>query len=413
MIRKPELLAPAGDLTKLRFAIEYGADAVYIGGEAFGLRTASRNFDMSDMAEGVCFAHDCGRKVYLTTNIIPHNADINAFAEYLDNAVATGIDAVIVADLGLFALIHKRYPELPIHVSTQANNVNYMSANVWRELGAARVVLARELSFGEVAEIRRKTPPELELESFVHGAMCVSYSGRCLLSNYLTGRDANQGACAQPCRWKYALVEEKRPGQYMPVMEDDDGSFIFNSKDLCMIEHLPQLIETGINTLKIEGRVKSEYYVATVVKAYREAIDRYFEDPDGYVFNPADLQELQKVSHRPYCTGFYLGNTNSGSQVYANSSYIRDYDIVGQVIGYDAESGIATVAQRNKMHVGDTIEIIQPGKPYFEQTVEWLKNSGGESIESTPHAEMVYTMPVAQPVSEYAMIRIGSLVSGE
>ncbi len=410
--KKIELLAPAGDLTKLKMAILYGADAVYIGGEAFGLRTASKNFDMADMEEGVRFAHERGKKVYLTTNIIPHNSDLVGFEEFLDKVVKIGIDAVIVADIGLFTLIHERYPELDIHVSTQANNVNYLSANVWHKMGASRVVLAREMSLDEIAEIRKKTPPELEIEAFVHGAMCISYSGRCLLSNYLTGRDANKGECAQPCRWNYALMEEKRPGEYIHVGESEQGSFFFNSKDLCMIDHIPELVESGVMSFKIEGRVKSEYYVATVVKAYRQEIDRYLSDPENYKFDPESLNEVLKVSHRPYTHGFYFGKTDANAQVYESSSYIRDFDIVGLVLDYDEKTGIATVEQRNKFSVGDTVEIMQPEGKYFEQKVEWLKNADGEEIASTPHAQMIFTMKTDMPVVKDSMVRKGELVSG-
>ncbi len=409
---KLELLAPAGDLVKLKMAILYGADAVYIGGEAFGLRTASKNFDLKDMQEGIKFAHERGKKVYLTTNIIPHNADLGCFNDYLDSVVSLGIDALIVADIGLFSLIRKRYPDIDIHISTQANNVNYLSANVWHEMGAKRVVLARELSLEEIRQIRENTSSELEIEAFVHGAMCISYSGRCLLSNYLTKRDANKGECAQPCRWNYALVEEKRPGEYIHVGEDEQGSFFFNSKDLCMIEHIPELVKSGITSFKIEGRVKSEYYVSTVVQAYRTELDRYIADPEGYEFDTESLNEVLKVSHRPYTHGFYFGKTDANSQVYETSSYIRDYDIVGFITDYDEKTGIATVEQRNKMNVGDTIEIIQPGKPYFSQKVEWLKNAEGEDITSTPHAQMVYTMKTDKPVTKNAMIRRGELISG-
>lgn len=406
-----ELLAPAGDLTKLKMAILYGADAVYIGGEAFGLRTASKNFSMEEMAEGIHFAHERGKKVYLTTNIIPHNSDLDGFEEFIDEVVKIGIDAVIVADIGLFTLIHERHPQLDIHISTQANNVNYLSANVWHKMGASRVVLAREMSLDEIAEIRAKTPPELEIEAFVHGAMCISYSGRCLLSNYLTKRDANKGECAQPCRWNYALVEEKRPGEYIHVGEDEKGSFFFNSKDLCMIDHIPELVNSGIMSFKIEGRVKSEYYVATIVKAYRTEIDRYLSDPENYRFDPESLNEVLKVSHRPYTHGFYFGKTDANSQVYETSSYIRDYDIVGFILDYDVASGIATVEQRNKFSVGDTVEIIQPTGKYFSQKVEWLKNADGESITSTPHAQMRFTMKTDMPVVANSMIRKGELVS--
>lgn len=412
-MRVPELLAPAGDLSKLKIAIKYGADAVYIGGEAFGLRTASKNFDLAQMEEGVRYAHDRKKKVYLATNIIPHNDDIQAFTAYLDDVVSIGIDAVIVADLGIFTIVRKRYDSLPIHISTQANTVNYVTAAAWHDMGAARVVLARELGLDEIAQIRQNTAPELELEAFVHGAMCISYSGRCLLSNYLTGRDANKGACAQPCRWKYALVEEKRPGQYFPIEENDAGSFLFNSKDLCMIASIPQLIDSGITSFKIEGRVKSEYYVATVVKAYREEIDRYLRDPASYQMDPESYRELLKVSHRPYCTGFYLGKTDEHSQVYATSSYIRDYDIVGQVLDYDAASGIATIEQRNKICVGDEIEVMQPSRPYFTQKVGRMLDRDGNAIQTTPHAQMIYTMQMEQPVCVDAMLRKGRLISNQ
>ncbi len=410
---KLELLAPAGDLLKLKIAILYGADAVYIGGEAFGLRTASKNFDLKDMQEGIRFAHERGKKVYLTTNIIPHNEELESFEDYLDSVVALGIDALIVADIGLFSFIRKRYPNIDIHISTQANNVNYLSANVWHDMGAKRVVLARELSIEEVSQIRQKTPNELEIEAFVHGAMCISYSGRCLLSNYLTGRDANKGECAQPCRWNYALVEEKRPGEYFHVGEDEKGSFFFNSKDLCMIEHIPELVKSGITSFKIEGRVKSEYYVATIIKAYRAELDKYIQNPDTYKFDKENLNEVLKVSHRPYTHGFYFGKTDANSQVYDTSSYIRDYDIVGFVLDYNEKTGIATVEQRNKFCVGDTVEIIQPNEPYFSQKVEWLKNATGEYVTSVPHAQMIFTMKTEKPVVPNAMIRKGELVSGK
>ncbi len=412
-MQKPELLAPAGDLEKLKMAVLYGADAVYIGGESFGLRVASKNFDRAQMEEGIRFAHERGVKVYVTVNIIPHNTQLNGFPEYLDMLCEIGADAVIVADLGLFSMVRELHPEMSVHVSTQANNVNYETVRMWHRLGAERVVLARELSLTEIREIREKTDPALELEAFVHGAMCISYSGRCLLSNYLTKRDANLGACAQPCRWKYALVEEKRPGEYMEISEHENGTFIFNSKDLNMIAHIPELVESGITSFKIEGRVKSEYYVATVVNAYRRELDRYFADPAHYVFDEGALEEVLKVSHRPYCTGFYFGKTDENSQVYENSSYIRDYDIVGFILDYDEKTGIATVAQRNKFSVGDTVEIMQPGKPYFTQKVEWMKNEAGEDIDCVPHAEMVFTMKLDQPACKNAMIRKGELVSGK
>lgn len=402
---KPELLAPGGSLEKLKAAIEYGADAVYIGGEAYSLRVAAENFTLDEMREGVEFAHARGKKVYLTANILPHNSDIADFEDYLCKIRPLGVDAVLVADLGMFDIIKKAAPELDIHVSTQANNVNYRSACVWHEMGAKRVVLAREMSLGEIEEIRAKTPGTLELEAFVHGAMCISYSGRCLLSNYMTGRDANLGACAHPCRWNYALVEQTRPGEYMPVFENERGSFIFNSKDLCMIEHIPELVKAGITSLKIEGRVKTSYYLATVVKAYREEIDRYFADPDGYKFNPEQLDELCKVSHRPYTTGFYFGKPSGNEQVYTDSSYIREYDLIGIVTDYNKDSKIAQISQRNRFFDGDELEIMQPGKPFFVQKVHGMTNESGEAIEVANHAAMTVNLYVDKPVAIGAMLR--------
>lgn len=412
-MRKPELLAPAGDLTKLKFAIEYGADAVYIGGEEFGLRSASKNFSPKEMAEGIKYAHERGKKVYVTVNIIPHNDEIDKLEEFLSMLSKLGADALIVADLGVFSVAKRLFPNLEIHVSTQANNVNYASANTWYELGAKRVVVARELSLSEIEKIRQKIPPDMDIEAFVHGAMCISYSGRCLLSNYLTGRDSNHGECAQPCRWKYALVEMQRPGQYIPIDENESGSFIFNSKDLCMIQHIPDLINAGISSFKIEGRVKSEYYVATVVKAYRREIDRYMADPENYRFDEDSFNEVLKVSHRPYTDGFYYHKPGPDAQVYESSSYIRDYDLVAQILSYDEKTGIAVCSQRNKFYAGDTVEILTPDGENFSQKIEWLKNEEGETIESTPHPEMIFTTKIIKPVNEFSMIRKGELVSGK
>lgn len=404
-MNKPELLAPGGSLEKLKTAIEYGADAVYIGGEAYSLRTAAENFSIDDMKEGIRFAHERGKKVYLTANILPHNEDINAFEEYIKEIRPLGFDAVLIADLGMFDIMRTIAPEIPIHVSTQANNVNYRSACMWHKLGAKRVVLAREMSFEEIAEIRNKIPEDLELEAFVHGAMCISYSGRCLLSNYMTNRDANQGACSHPCRWNYKLVEEKRPGQYMDVFENERGTFIFNSKDLCMIEHIPELVKSGITSFKLEGRVKTSYYVATVVGAYRREIDRYFADPQGYKFNREEYDELCKVSHRPYTTGFYYHKPDENSQVYETSSYIRDYDLIALVKSYDPNTKTALITQRNRFFKGDEVEIIQPMQPYFRQSIDIMKNEDGEDIEVAPHAEMLVTINADKPVCPGAMIR--------
>ncbi|MDD6213788.1 MAG: U32 family peptidase [Firmicutes bacterium] len=404
-MKKTELLAPGGSLEKLKIAILYGADAVYVGGESFSLRVAAENFSISDMKEGLKFAHDRGKKVYLTANILPHNKDIHEFEKYIKQIAPLGFDAILLADPGMVEVVKELAPDLPIHISTQANNINYKSAEFWYKQGAKRVVLAREMGFDEIREIRENTPADLELEAFVHGAMCISYSGRCLLSNYMISRDANQGACAHPCRWNYSLMEETRPGEYMPVYENERGTFIFNSKDLCMIEHIPEIIESGITSLKIEGRVKTAYYVATIVKAYREEIDRYLSDPLNYIFDKRQLDELCKISHRPYYTGFYYGKPDQNSQVYTDSSYIRDYDLIGIVLDYDENTQIATIIQRNRFFVGDEVEIIQPGKPFFCQQVEYMENDKGESIDVAPHAAMILKMPVSQPVVKDAMLR--------
>ena len=404
-MEKPELLAPGGSLEKLKTAILYGADAVYIGGEAFSLRVAAENFSVDDMKRGLEFAHKRGKKVYLTANIIPHNSDIADFEKFITEIAPLGFDAVLISDPGMFEITRELAPNLPIHISTQANNVNYKSASFWYNQGAKRVVLAREMSLKEIKEIRKKTPKGLELEAFVHGAMCISYSGRCLLSNYMTARDANQGACSHPCRWNYFLVEETRPNEYMPIFENERGSFIFNSKDLCMIEHIPEIIDSGITSLKLEGRVKTEYYVATVVKAYRDEIDRYLDNPNTYKFNPESMEELLKVSHRPYSTGFYFGKPNENSQVYTSSSYIRDYDLIGIVKDFDEKTGIATVSQRNRFFRGDEIEVLRPNKPYFSQKIEFMQNESGEDIEVARNAEMTVKIKLDDTAKEGSMLR--------
>lgn len=402
---KVELLAPAGNLEKLKMAILYGADSVYIGGQRFGLRASADNFSPEDMKQGLLFAHKRGCKVYVTVNIIPHNQDLIGLPEYIKQLDEMGVDAVIVSDPGIFNIVRKTAPGMEIHISTQANNTNYGSARFWHDLGAKRVVLARELSFDEIKEIRSHVPKELDLEAFVHGAMCISYSGRCLLSNYMTGRDSNMGACSHPCRWKYHLVEEKRPGEYYPVYEDERGTYVFNSKDLCMIEHIPQLVDAGIFSFKLEGRMKSSFYVATVVSAYRKAIDAYIADPENYKFNPVWLDELSKASHREYTTGFYFNKTSSEDQNYKTSSYIREYDFVGMVLEYDKETRIAKIEQRNRMIVGDEIEVVVPGKDYFVQTIGAMKNDEGESIRTAPHAQMTVYMPMEQEVVPYTILR--------
>lgn len=404
-MKKPELLAPGGSLEKLKTAIIYGADAVYIGALEYSLRAAADNFSIEEIADGVKFAHDRGKKVYLAANIIPHNNDIDRIKAFIDDIKNLELDAVLVADLGMFSAFKEYMPEIPLHISTQANNINYAAVRTWGKLGAKRVVLAREASLEEIARIRKEAPADLELEAFVHGAMCISYSGRCLLSNYMTGRDANMGACAHPCRWNYSLVEQTRPGEYFDITETERGSFIFNSKDLCMIEHIPELVESGIDSFKIEGRVKTAYYTATVVKAYREEIDRYFADPQGYAFDPTQLDELCKVSHRPYYTGFYFGRPDDKAQVYASSSYIREYDIIGVVREYDEKTGLAVITQKNRFFEGDEIEIMRPGEPFFTQRARDIRNEAGERIESAPHAAMTVIMPLDKPAAREAIIR--------
>lgn len=404
-MKKVELLAPAGNLEKLIMAILYGADAVYIGGQRFGLRASADNFSLEDMQEGLKFAHERGCRVYVTVNIIPHNEDLEGLPEYIKELDKIGIDAVIVSDPGIFTIVRKAAPNMEIHISTQANNTNYGSANFWYELGAKRVVIARELSTEEIKQINDMTPEGLDIEAFIHGAMCISYSGRCLLSNYMTGRDSNKGDCSQSCRWKYHLVEEKRPGEYYPVYEDERGTHIFNSKDLCMIEYIPQLVEAGIYSFKIEGRMKSSFYVATVVSAYRKAIDAYLADPENYKFNPEWLEEVSKASHREYTTGFYFNKTTGEDQNYTTSSYVRDYDFVGMVLEYDTETKIAKIEQRNRMIVGDEIEVVSPHQDYFVQTIEAMQNEDRESIRTAPHAQMIVYMKMQQEVAPYTIIR--------
>lgn len=404
-MNKIELLAPAGSLEKLKMAIEYGADAVYLGGEAYGLRAGAENFAPGEMEEGVEYAHSRGKKVYLTMNIIPHNEDIEGMAEYVKVVTKIGVDAILVSDPGVYSIVREASPDMEIHLSTQANNTNWKSAEFWYRHGVKRIVLARELSLKEIEEIRERAPKDLEVEVFVHGAMCISYSGRCLLSSYMAGRDANRGECAHPCRWKYYLVEEKRPGEYMPVYENERGTFIFNSRDLCMIEHIPELINTGVSSLKIEGRMKSSFYVATVVKAYRDAIDAYYSDPEGYRFNPKWLEEISKVSHREFTTGFYFNKPTEKDQIYNTSSYIRGYDFVGIVMEYDSKTGIATVEQRNRMFLGDEIEVVRPKGDFFIQKIESMKNSDGESIDVAPHPQMTVYMPMEKSVEKFTMLR--------
>lgn len=402
-MNKPELLAPAGNLEKLKMALLYGADAVFMGGKAFGLRAFSANFTDDELKEGIAFAHSLHKKAYITVNIFPHNDDLAALPEYLAFLQSAGADGLLIADPGVFRMAKTIVPEMPLHISTQANNTNWSSVLFWEELGASRVVLARELSLEDIKTIRKKA--RVELEAFVHGAMCISYSGRCLMSNYFTGRDSNRGECAQPCRWKYYLVEEKRPNQYIPVLEDERGTYIFNSKDLCLLPHLPQLIESGISSLKIEGRMKSVHYVATVVKAYRQAIDHYFADPQGFAVRTEWLEELNKVSHRAYTTGFYFSKTTAGDQIYGSSSYSQTHDFIGLVKSYDAVTKTAIVEQRNNMRLGQEIEIVQPDHPAFIQQITAMADAEGNAIEAAPHPQQMIAMPMRQPVAPFSMLR--------
>lgn len=402
---RPELLAPAGDLEKLKVAVLYGADAVYVGGEHFSLRAKAKNFNMEAMKEGIDFAHNHGVKVYVTANIIAHNEDFKGMGEYFLELENMSVDALLVADPGVFQVAKEYVPNMPIHLSTQANNTNYKSANFWYSVGVRRIVLARELSLTEIKEIKNNIPNDMEIETFVHGAMCISYSGRCLLSNYMTNRDANTGECSHPCRWKYYLVEEKRPNQYMPVVENERGTYIYNSKDLCMIEHIPDLIASGIESLKLEGRMKTSFYVGTIVKAYREAIDDFIKDAELYTSKlKYYTEEVSKASHREYTTGFYYAKPSGNEQIYTSNSYLRTYEFIGIIIDYDVNTQIATIEQRNKFSVGDEIEIMSKSS-YFCQTVEQIVDSEGNSVESAPHAQQIIKMKVLHPVNKFDMIR--------
>lgn len=402
-----ELLAPAGDLEKLKIAIDYGADAVYFGGEAFGLRAGAGNFTKEEIREGAKYAHERGKKIYMTVNIFAHNEDIRLLPDFLRGIADLEIDAFLVSDPGVIAVFREILPDAVLHLSTQANTTNYMTAKFWYDMGISRIVAAREMSFEELREFRREIPEDMEIEAFVHGAMCISYSGRCLMSNFMTVRDANRGACAHPCRWNYSLMEEKRPGEYFPVEEDQRGTYVFNSKDLCMIGHIPEMVEAGIASAKIEGRMKTIFYAATVVRVYREAIDRYYADPASYRFRPEWLEELSKVSNRHFTTGFFLGRPDESAQNYESSAYIRKYDFIGIVRSYDGETGSALIEQRNHFRVGDEIEIFGPGSAsFFTQTVEELFDAeSGKPVEVAPHAQQMLRMKVRFPVGASYMLR--------
>lgn len=404
-MKKIELLAPAGDINKLKTAVEYGADAVYLGGESFGLRKASKNFSMEDIKWATDYLHERGKKIHVTLNIIPHNHDMEGVEDYIKDLYEIGVDALIVADPGMFMKVKEVAPDFPIHISTQGSVTNVETVKFWQKLGAERVVMARELSLKEVADIIKEVGDSIEVETFAHGAMCMSYSGRCLLSNYMTGRDANMGDCAQPCRYKYHLVEEKRPGEYFPIEEHDEGTFIMNSKDLCMIEHIDEMIEAGIASLKIEGRVKSEYYLATVIRSYRMAIDAYYRDPENYKYDPSLLEEIKKVSHRDFTTGFFFGQANENSQVYKDNSYIRGYDFVGIVLDYDEDTKIATIEQRNRVFVGEEIEIFGPGVKHFDYKIEKMLDDKDREIDVANKAKQIFKIKIDQPIKKGFILR--------
>lgn len=404
-MKKIELLAPAGDINKLKTAVEYGADAVYLGGESFGLRKASKNFSMEDIKWATEYLHERGKKIHVTLNIIPHDKDIKGVEEYIKDLYDIGVDALIVADPGMFMKVKEVAPDFPIHISTQGSVTNAQTVKFWQKLGAERVVMARELSLNEVSNIIKEVGDSIEIETFAHGAMCMSYSGRCLLSNYMTGRDANMGDCAQPCRYKYHLVEEKRPGEYFPIEEHDEGTFIMNSKDLCMIEHIDDMIKAGIASLKIEGRVKSEYYLATVIRSYRMAIDAYYADPENYKYDPYLLGEIKKVSHRDFTTGFFYGKANENSQVYKDNSYIRGYDFVGIVLDYDKDTKIATIEQRNRVFVGEEIEIFGPGIKHFDYKIEKMLDEKDNEIEVANKAKQIFKIKVDEPIEKGFILR--------
>ncbi len=402
--RHPELLIPASSLEVLKTAVMFGADAIYIGGEAFGLRAKAKNFSMEDMREGIAFAHERGARVHVTVNILAHNDDLPGVEEYLKELKELKPDALIIADPAVFMLAKQICPEIERHVSTQANNTNYGTYRFWWELGAKRVVSARELSLEEIKEIREHIPKEMEIESFIHGAMCISYSGRCLLSNFFTGRDANHGACTHPCRWKYAVVEETRPGEYMPVYENERGTYIFNSKDLCMIEHIPEMIDAGIDSFKIEGRMKTALYVATVARTYRKAIDDYIESPEKYRANmPWYLEQIVNCTYRQFTTGFYFGKPNEESQIYDNNTYVKEYTYLG-IVG-EAQGNICRIEQRNKFAVGEQIEIMKPDGRNILTTVKNITDEDGTSKESAPHPKQVLYVELSERADVYDILR--------
>lgn len=402
---KPELLIPAGSLELLKIAVLYGADAVYIGGDMYGLRAGAKNFSLADMKEGIEFAHEHGKKVYVTANITAHNCDLDGVKEYFKELEAIKPDALIISDPGVFMAAKENCPDIDIHVSTQSNNVNYDTFKFWHKLGATRVVTARELSIKEIKEIRENIPDELEIETFIHGAMCISYSGRCLLSNYFTGRDANLGACTHPCRWKYYIMEEKRPGEFLPVEENERGTYIFNSKDLCMIEHIPDLVDAGIDSYKVEGRMKTALYVANVARVYRQAIDDYFDNPEHYNSRIDYYKsEIQKGIYRQFTTGFFYGKPTHEAQIYDSNTYVRECTFLGIIHGRN-EQGMYGFIQKNKFSLGDRIEIMKPSGEIFEVTVKRMVDEEGQDITSCPHPGQQIYIDVDATLDEYYIMR--------
>lgn len=402
-MKKPELLAPAGNLEKLKFACIYGADAVYLGGKQFSLRAGAHNFSYIEMEEAVNFAHKRNKKVYVAVNIFAHNEDIDQLPPYIKFLVKLGIDAVIISDPGILMLVKDVAPDLKVHLSTQANTVNWASCIFWHKQGVDRIILARELSLEQIKHIRRKTPESLELEIFVHGAMCISYSGRCLISNYMTHRDANRGDCAHPCRYKYYLMEEKRPGHFFPVFEDEQGTYFFNSKDLSMLDKIPDLFSTGITSYKIEGRMKSVHYVAQVTKLYRTLIDEYYKNPGNFKFKPEYLHELRKTTNREFTTGFYFGKPDSDAQSYESSEYSAEYDFVGLVLDYN--NGVATIEERNPVKTGETIEFLMPNGDNFSQKITAMWDNKGNRISQAVHPKQIFKLNTTKPVTKYAILR--------
>ena len=403
--RELELLIPASCLEVLKTAVIFGADAVYIGGEAFGLRAKAKNFSKQDMIDGIKFAHEHDVKVYVTANILAHNYDLDGAREYFKELDVIKPDAVIISDPGMFTIAKEELHDIDIHISTQANNTNYMTYKFWWEQGAKRVVTARELSLNEIKGIRAHIPDDMEIETFIHGAMCISYSGRCLLSNYFTGRDANRGACTHPCRWKYSVVEEKRPGEYFPVYENERGTYIFNSKDLCMIEHIPDLLEAGIDSFKIEGRMKTALYVATVARTYRKAIDDYLESPEKYQENmPWYLEQIKSCTYRQFTTGFFYGKPSEETQIYDNNTYEKGYTYLG-IVGPKNEKGMYRMEQKNKFSVGEQIEVMKPDGRNVTVTVRGLMDEKGEPMESCPHPQQIFYVDLGMEPDEYDILR--------